>query len=115
MMSRTPAPIRFVLEIWPDPFPVQLRCCRSERTEGRLFERRTGSLRGRVRKPYCVYIAVANKSDKMDGELWPGDLHIDTKVTVQDVRPGDYKGVKTSTPYECPAADYAVRGCPKQV
>jgi len=51
----------------------------------------------------------------MDGELGSGDLHIDTKVTVQDVRPGDYKGVKTSTLYECRAADYAVRGCPKQV
>jgi hypothetical protein len=65
-------------------------------------------------KSPVAYIADANKSDKMD-ENSGRRLTLETKVTVQDIRPGDYEGDRTSAPFDCRAADYAVRGCPKQV
>lgn len=48
-------------------------------------------------------------------ENWVQSLTLETQVTVQDIRPGDYEGDRTSAPFDYQVADYAVRGCPKQV
>lgn len=70
MMSRTPALIRFVLEICSD-----LRCNYDvvdlNAMEGRSFDRRDRQTARKRLKSLVAHIADANKSDKMDENSGP--------------------------------------------